>query len=236
MKNILITGAAGFIGGNLTLKLLAANKFTNVIGVDNMSSYYDAGLKNYRIGLIDAQKNSAWQFFRGDIADKNFVDKIFAETRPEIVVNLAAQAGVRYSTENPDAYIQSNIVGFFNVLETCRNFGVAHFIYASSSSVYGGNKKIPFATTDRVDSPISLYAATKKSDELLAHCYGELYGLKDGLAIFHGLRRGRASRHGVFQIHEQTFARRRNSDLQFRKLRPRFYLRRRHCRRTLPRD
>ena len=185
MKNILITGAAGFIGGNLTLKLLATNKFTNVIGVDNMSSYYDAGLKNYRLGLIDAQKNSAWQFFRGEISDKNFVDKIFAETRPEIVVNLAAQAGVRYGTENPDAYIQSNIVGFFNVLEACRNFGVAHLIYASSSSVYGGNKKIPFATTDRVDSPISLYAATKKSDELLAHCYGELYGLKaTGLRFF----------------------------------------------------
>ena len=185
MKNILITGAAGFIGGNLTLKLLAANKFTNVIGVDNMNDYYDVRLKNYRLQLIDALKNSAWKFFRGDIADKNFLEKIFTEIQPEIVVNLAAQAGVRYGMENPDAYIQSNVVGFFNVLECCRKFPVEHLIYASSSSVYGGNKKIPFATSDRVDSPISLYAATKKSDELLAHCYSELYNLQaTGLRFF----------------------------------------------------
>lgn len=186
MKNILVTGAAGFIGGNLTLKLLPQNKFANIVGIDNLSDYYDVRLKNYRLKLIDAaDKNSVWKFIRGDISDKNFLEKVFDETRPEIVVNLAAQAGVRYSEKNPDAYIQSNVVGFFNVLESCRKFGVEHLIYASSSSVYGGNKKIPFATTDRVDSPISLYAATKKSDELLAHCYSELYGLKaTGLRFF----------------------------------------------------
>ena len=186
MKNILLTGAAGFIGGNLTLKLLAANKFKKIVGVDNMSDYYDVRLKNYRLELIDAaNKNSAWKFFRGDIADKNFLEEIFDETRPAVVVNLAAQAGVRYSLENPDAYIQSNVVGFFNVLEACKKFGVEHLVYASSSSVYGANKKIPFATSDRVDSPISLYAATKKSDELLAHCYSELYKIPaTGLRFF----------------------------------------------------
>ena len=163
MKNILVTGAAGFIGGNLTLKLLARNQFACVVGVDNLSDYYDLRLKNYRLELLDAaDKNSVWKFLRGDISDKNFLEKLFDETRPEIVVNLAAQAGVRYGMENPDAYIQSNVVDFFNVLEACRKFGVEHLVYASSSSVYGGNKKIPFATTDRVDSPVSLYAATKK--------------------------------------------------------------------------
>ena len=184
--NILVTGAAGFIGGRLTLKLLSANKFACVFGVDDLNAYYDAGLKNYRLGLLNAAvSSSVWKFFRGDISDRNFLESVFDSARPNIVVNLAAQAGVRYSAENPDVYIRSNVVGFFNVLECCRKFGAGHLVYASSSSVYGGNKKIPFATSDRVDEPVSLYAATKKSDELLAHCYSELYGLRaTGLRFF----------------------------------------------------
>lgn len=189
-KNILITGAAGFIGANLTLKLIALSKFGNIIGVDNLNDYYDVSLKEYRLKLIDeaARNNFAvtWNFQLGDIADKNFVDKIFAEIQPEVVVNLAAQAGVRHSITNPAVYIESNIVGFFNVLEACchlENF--RHLVYASSSSVYGGNKKIPFSTADRVDNPVSLYAATKKSNELLAHCYSKLYNIPaTGLRFF----------------------------------------------------
>lgn len=189
-KNILITGAAGFIGANLTLKLIASGKFENVVGIDNLNDYYDVSLKEYRLKLIDeaAKNNSAvtWNFQRGDITDKNFVDKIFMETAPEVVVNLAAQAGIRHSLTNPAAYIESNILGFFNVLEGCRRVeNLRHLVYASSSSVYGGNKKIPFSTAARVDTPVSLYAATKKSNELLAHCYSKLYNIPaTGLRFF----------------------------------------------------
>ena len=178
-KIILVTGAAGFVGGNFILRLIKDCQFAEIIGVDNLNDYYDVRLKNYRLRLIEvaAQKFSCdWKFYRADLADKNFIDEIFNSTQPTHAVNLAAQAGVRYSIDNPAAYIQSNIVGFFNVLEACRNDeNLRHLIYASSSSVYGGNKKIPFSTADRVDKPISLYAATKKSDELLAHCYSDLY-------------------------------------------------------------
>ena len=188
-KNILVTGAAGFIGANLTLRLIASGKFEKVIGVDNMNDYYDVSLKEYRLNQIAAaQKNSgvAWDFQRGDIADKNFMDKIFADNQPEVVVNLAAQAGVRYSITNPAVYMESNIIGFFNILEACRHCkNLAHLVYASSSSVYGANKKIPFSTDDRVDNPVSLYAATKKSNELMAHCYSKLYNIPaTGLRFF----------------------------------------------------
>ncbi len=188
-KIILVTGAAGFIGGNFILRLIKDRQFSKIIGVDNLNDYYDVRLKNYRLRLIEAsaEKFSCdWKFYRGDIADKNFIDDLFNRTQPTHVVNLAAQAGIRYSVKNPLAYIQSNIVGFFNVLEACRNAqNLNHLVYASSSSVYGGNKKIPFSTEDRVDKPVSLYAATKKSDELLAHCYSELYKIPaTGLRFF----------------------------------------------------
>ena len=188
-KIMLVTGAAGFIGGNFILRLIKEGLFTKIVGVDNLNDYYDVRLKNYRLKLIEAAAEKFqcdWKFYRGDLADKNFVDEIFKSAEPTQVVNLAAQAGVRYSIENPAAYIQSNIVGFFNVLEACRNAkNLNHLIYASSSSVYGGNKKIPFSTEDRVDKPVSLYAATKKSDELLAHCYSELYKIPaTGLRFF----------------------------------------------------
>ena len=181
MKKILVTGAAGFIGSNLTRRLLSAG--AKVIGVDNMNDYYDVRLKEYRLKLIDAA--GTWTFLRGDLTDKNFLDALFAEHCPTHVVNLAAQAGVRHSIDNGTAYIQSNVVGFFNVLESCRHFGAKHLVYASSSSVYGGNKKIPFAVNDATDKPVSLYAATKKFDELMAHCYSHLYGIAaTGLRFF----------------------------------------------------
>ena len=189
-KNILITGAAGFIGANLTLKLIASGKFENIIGLDNLNDYYDVSLKEYRLLLIhEAAKNNhtaTWKFYRGDIVDKFFVEKIFAQNAPEVVVNLAAQAGIRHSLKNPDAYIESNILGFFNILEACRHAeNLRHLVYASSSSVYGGNKKIPFSVADRVDTPVSLYAATKKSNELLAYCYSKLYDIPaTGLRFF----------------------------------------------------
>lgn len=184
MRKILITGAAGFIGAHLVLKLLG--KFDKIIGLDNMNNYYDVGLKEYRLKQIENLAKDNWEFQRGDIADKNFVEKIFAENDFDIVVNLAAQAGVRYSIENPDAYIQSNIIGFYNILEACRYVkNLKHLVYASSSSVYGGNKKIPFSTDDKVDNPVSLYAATKKTDELLASCYSTLYNIPaTGLRFF----------------------------------------------------
>ncbi len=188
-KSILVTGAAGFIGGNFILRLIRDCEFSTIIGVDNLNDYYDVRLKNYRLKLIEkAVENFSgeWKFYRGDIADKNFIDEIFKLAQPTHVLNLAAQAGVRYSIENPAAYIESNIIGFFNILEACRHCkNLRHLIYASSSSVYGGNKKIPFSTADRVDKPVSLYAATKKSDELLAHCYSELYKIPaTGLRFF----------------------------------------------------
>ena len=182
----MVTGAAGFIGANFILRLLKEDSFAKIIGVDNLNEYYDVRLKNFRLKQIEAAGAGRWKFYRGDLADKNFVEKIFSEHEPTHVMNLAAQAGVRYSLENPAAYIQSNVVGFFNVLEACRaTKNLEHLIYASSSSVYGGNKKIPFATSDRTDEPVSLYAATKKSDELMAHCYSRLFGIPmTGLRFF----------------------------------------------------
>ena len=235
--NILVTGSAGFIGANLVLRLLdghfaelqsIVNGFTdsksaaqaatsaslNILGLDNLNNYYDPSLKQYRLGLIEAKAKEHpehnYRFVKGDIADKALVDSLFAEFKPDIVVNLAAQAGVRYSIENPDAYISSNMLGFYNILEACRHSmrhseplsqseplshserseeysytGVQHLVYASSSSVYGGNTKVPFSTDDRVDNPVSLYAATKKSNELFAHCYSKLYDIPTtGLRFF----------------------------------------------------
>ena len=184
MKKILVTGAAGFIGANLILRLL--DKFDKIVGIDNMNNYYDVRLKEYRLQQIENLAKDNFIFMRGDIADKNFISNIFAENDFDIVVNLAAQAGVRYSIENPDAYIQSNIIGLYNILEACRySKNLKHLVYASSSSIYGGNKKIPFATDDKADNPVSLYAATKKSDELLAYCYSKLYKIPaTGLRFF----------------------------------------------------
>ena len=232
-KTILVTGAAGFIGSNLVKRLFKDYKGTTIVGIDNMNAYYDVSLKEYRVDELNkiaakreisqnsdqnlnnfqAEPANKWKFIQGDIADKATIDKLFAEYQFDVVVNLAAQAGVRYSIENPDAYIQSNMIGFYNILEACRhskdhslreeilqdsdqnlnNFqakpapyqGVQHLVYASSSSVYGGNKKVPFSTDDRVDNPVSLYAATKKSNELFAHCYSKLYNIPTtGLRFF----------------------------------------------------
>lgn len=185
--NILITGAAGFIGSNLVLQLLKTEKDVKIIGLDNLNDYYDVNLKYYRLQKIEneVKHNDNWQFIKGNLADKELINKIFKENSIDIVVNLAAQAGVRYSIINPDAYIESNIIGFYNILEACRHYPVKHLVYASSSSVYGGNKKIPFAETDMVDNPVSLYAATKKSNELLAHAYTKLYNIPStGLRFF----------------------------------------------------
>ena len=181
MRTILVTGSAGFIGSFLVKKLLE-NKGNNIIGLDNLNNYYDVSLKEERLRLT---KNERYNFIKGDLADKELVESIFKDYKPSIVVNLAAQAGVRYSITNPDVYIQSNIVGFYNILEACRHYPVEHLVYASSSSVYGGNKKIPFSTDDKVDNPVSLYAATKKSNELLAHAYSKLYNIPTtGLRFF----------------------------------------------------
>jgi nucleoside-diphosphate-sugar epimerase len=181
-KTILVTGSAGFIGSNLVMRLLNDLNSATIIGIDNMNDYYDVSLKESRTNAIT---NPNYHFVKGDIADKTTIDSIFDQYKPQIVVNLAAQAGVRYSIENPDAYIKSNIIGFYNILEACRHAGVEHLVYASSSSVYGGNKKVPFSTDDRVDNPVSLYAATKKSNELMAHCYSKLYNIPStGLRFF----------------------------------------------------
>lgn len=180
MKTILITGAAGFIGSNLAKALISDNK---IIGFDNVNDYYDIKLKEYRLGQLKPSPN--FTFLKGDLADKQAVDSIFEEYQPDIVVNLAAQAGVRYSIDNPQAYIDSNITGFLNILEACRNYPVEHLVYASSSSVYGSNKKVPYSTEDKVDNPVSLYAATKKSNELMAHAYSTLYDISaTGLRFF----------------------------------------------------
>ena len=219
MKSILVTGSAGFIGANLVLRLfkeLGAGEQTGagesageqngvqarIVGMDNLNAYYDPSLKEYRLKTIEAAVPAGveYVFVKGDLADKALIERLFAEYRFDIVVNLAAQAGVRYSIENPDAYIQSNIIGFYNILEACRHArelagakdakgaeygGVQHLVYASSSSVYGGNRKVPFSTEDRVDNPVSLYAATKKSNELMAHCYSKLYDIPTtGLRFF----------------------------------------------------
>lgn len=188
-KTILVTGAAGFIGANLVTELLNTVRGVNLIGIDNMNDYYDVSIKEYRLDeikqLAATRHESKWVFIKGNLADKTFIEKIFTEYNPEIVVNLAAQAGVRYSITNPDVYIESNVVGFYNILEACRNHPVEHLVYASSSSVYGSNKKVPYSTDDKVDNPVSLYAATKKSNELLAHAYSKLYNIPStGLRFF----------------------------------------------------
>lgn len=193
-KNILVTGGAGFIGANLILRLQNEMSSGTIINIDNINDYYDTKLKEYRLGLInEADKTSTvkHEFIKGNIADRNLVNNIFDDYKPSVVVNLAAQAGVRYSIDHPDVYIESNILGFYNILEACRHSydnyenGVEHLVYASSSSVYGGNKKVPFSTEDKVDNPVSLYAATKKADELIAHSYSKLYNIPStGLRFF----------------------------------------------------
>ncbi len=187
-KNILVTGAPGFIGANLVLRLLKEMHSGTIVSLDNMNDYYDPKLKEYRLGLMEkVAENSPVKhiFVHGSIADKCLVEKLFSEYKFDVVVNLAAQAGVRYSIDHPDIYMESNIIGFYNILEACRSNPVEHLVYASSSSVYGGNKKVPFSTEDKVDNPVSLYAATKKSNELLAHSYSKLYNIPStGLRFF----------------------------------------------------
>ncbi len=182
-KNILLTGAAGFIGANLAKRLLQDVPGVQVIGLDNINDYYGVRLKEYR--LDELAKYPGFTFVKGNLADKALIERIFGEYQPQIVVNLAAQAGVRYSITNPDAYIESNLIGFYNILEASRHHSVEHLVYASSSSVYGSNKKVPYSTEDKVDNPVSLYAATKKSNELMAHAYAKLYDIPStGLRFF----------------------------------------------------
>lgn len=194
-KTVLVTGSAGFIGANLVTELLKTVNAVKIIGLDNMNDYYDVSIKEWRLSEIqkcaDEHPDSTWTFIKGSIADKPLIDSIFQDYQPDIVVNLAAQAGVRYSITNPDVYIESNLIGFYNILEACRHSydngarGVEHLVYASSSSVYGSNKKVPYSTEDKVDNPVSLYAATKKSNELLAHAYSKLYNIPStGLRFF----------------------------------------------------
>ena len=192
---ILITGAAGFIGANLVMQLLKIEKAVEILGIDSLNDYYDPAIKDFRLGEIEKiaaeHPDSRWRFVKANIADKALIDHLFKEFQPDIVVNLAAQAGVRYSITNPDAYIESNLIGFYNILEACRHSydngaeGVKHLVYASSSSVYGSNTKVPYSTDDKVDNPVSLYAATKKSNELMAHAYSKLYNIPStGLRFF----------------------------------------------------
>ena len=194
-KTVLVTGAAGFIGANLVLELLRTNSPIHIIGIDNVNDYYDVSIKEWRLKEIEKETTnypkSTWKFIKGSIADKLLIESIFADYKPAVVVNLAAQAGVRYSITNPDVYIEANLIGFYNILEACRHSyeqykgGVEHLVYASSSSVYGSNKKIPYSTDDKVDNPVSLYAATKKSNELMAHAYSKLYNIPStGLRFF----------------------------------------------------
>ena len=182
-KTVLLTGVAGFIGSNLAKRLFSDVVGVKIVGIDNMNDYYDVRLKEYR--LEELFKESNFTFVKGSIADKELINKLFEEYKPNVVVNLAAQAGVRYSITNPDAYIESNLIGFYNIVEACRNHPVEHLVYASSSSVYGSNKKVPYSTDDKVDNPVSLYAATKKSNELIAHAYSKLYNIPStGLRFF----------------------------------------------------
>lgn len=188
-KTIMVTGAAGFIGSNLVMELLKSVPSVKILGVDNCNDYYDVSLKEYRLKEIEklaaTTEGSQWTFVKGNIADKTLIDGLFAEYKPAVVVNLAAQAGVRYSIDHPDVYMESNIIGFYNILEACRHNPVEHLVYASSSSVYGSNKKVPYSTEDKVDNPVSLYAATKKSNELMAHAYAKLYNIPvSGLRFF----------------------------------------------------
>lgn len=192
---VFVTGAAGFIGANLVMQLLKREKAVDILGIDSLNDYYDPAIKDFRLSEIEKiaaeHPNTKWRFVKGNIADKALIDSLFAEFKPDIVVNLAAQAGVRYSITNPDAYVESNLIGFYNILEACRHSydngadGVKHLVYASSSSVYGSNKKVPYSTDDKVDNPVSLYAATKKSNELMAHAYSKLYNIPStGLRFF----------------------------------------------------
>ena len=182
-KTVLITGVAGFIGSALAKRILDEFSRTKVVGIDNLNHYYDVKLKQFRLQQLSEYET--FSFIEGNIADKNQVDVVFAQHKPDVVVNLAAQAGVRYSITNPDVYIESNLIGFYNILEACRSDPVEHLVYASSSSVYGSNKKVPYSTEDRVDNPVSLYAATKKSNELMAHAYSKLYNIPaTGLRFF----------------------------------------------------
>lgn len=194
-KTVFVTGSAGFIGSNLILELLKTQSPINIIGIDNMNDYYDVNIKKWRLEEIEKclkeNSKSTYKFYQEDISDKEIIDKIFEDHKPDIVVNLGAQAGVRYSISNPDSYISSNVIGFYNILEACRHSydngmkGVEHLVYASSSSVYGSNKKVPYSTDDKVDNPVSLYAATKKSNELMAHAYSKLYNIPStGLRFF----------------------------------------------------
>ena len=183
-KSILITGAAGFIGSNLCIRLLKEVEGVKVIGLDNMNDYYDVNIKNYRLEQL-SEVGGDWTFIKGDLSDKQTINGIFSQYHPNVVVNLGAQAGVRYSITNPDAYIKSNMIGFYNILEACRNEeALEHLVYASSSSVYGTNKKVPYSTDDKVDNPVSLYAATKKSNELMAHAYSKLYNIPSTVLCF----------------------------------------------------
>lgn len=192
---IFVTGAAGFIGANLVMQLLKREKAVDILGIDSLNDYYDTAIKDFRLSEIEKiaaeHPNTKWRFVKGNIADKALINSLFAEFKPDIVVNLAAQAGVRYSITNPDAYVESNLIGFYNILEACRHSydngqeGVKHLVYASSSSVYGSNKKVPYSTDDKVDNPVSLYAATKKSNELMSHAYSKLYNIPStGLRFF----------------------------------------------------
>ena len=194
-KTVFITGAAGFIGSNLVLELLKTQENIKIVGIDNLNDYYNVSIKEYRLKKIEEELTkhvgSSWNFIKGNIADKPLIEDIFNKYEPNVVVNLAAQAGVRYSITNPDAYVESNLIGFYNILEACRHsydnnkLGVEHLVYASSSSVYGTNKKVPYSTDDKVDNPVSLYAATKKSNELMAHAYSKLYNIPStGLRFF----------------------------------------------------
>ena len=214
-KTILVTGSPGFIGANLVMRLLSEMAGGTVVSFDNMNDYYDPKLKEYRLSLIEQKAEASpvsHVFIRGSIADAALVGKVFADYRPAVVVNLAAQAGVRYSIDYPDVYIESNLIGFYNILEACRRHPVEHLVYASSSSVYGGNKKVPFSTEDPVDHPVSLYAATKKSNELLAHSYAKLYDIPcTGLRFFTVY--GPAGRPDMFYF-SATNRLRRNEDIQ----------------------